>query len=160
MQGYVERIVERSGTGRNGPYVMYSIVVNNETLGSGFKRPDCREGDYIEYSIDQAGKYKNIKDMKVVPAGSASPQTGSAPLPVNKRDVSIHYQSCRNAALTAVDIMLRNEAVKLPAKQADKYDAFLAIVQEITNQFYVKLESVIEEGGVTLEDMIPQPEND
>lgn len=162
MQNYVEKVGEKQGSGRNGPWTMYSVNIGGEWLGAGFKKPECREGDYISYDIEQSGKYKNIVNIKVVPQGSAPNKVSSSSdgvqLPVNKRDVSIHYQSCRNAAISLTDLLLKYEAVKLPAKQADKFDAAVGIVDELTNQFYLKLEHVIEEGGVSLEDSIPPPQ--
>lgn len=47
----------------------------------------------------------------------------------------IQYQASRNAAIAALESMLRVEAVKLPAKQADKYDAYLALLDTLTEQF-------------------------
>lgn len=56
-----------------------------------------------------------------------------------ERDVdvqkAIQYQASRNAAIAALDSMLTVEAVKLPAKQADKYDAYLALLEELTDHF-------------------------
>jgi hypothetical protein len=53
--------------------------------------------------------------------------------------------------------MLKHDAIKLPAKADAKYDAALAILQELTNKFYLDLSDVIDAGGVTLDDYIPSP---
>ena len=47
----------------------------------------------------------------------------------------IQYQASRNTAIAALDVLLKAEAVKLPAKQADKYDAALALIDELTEHF-------------------------
>lgn len=56
-----------------------------------------------------------------------------------ERDVevqkAIQYQASRNAAIATLDILLKAEAVKLPAKQADKYDAALALLDTLTERF-------------------------
>lgn len=48
---------------------------------------------------------------------------------------AIQYQASRNAAIAVLDVMLKAGAVKLPSKQADQYDAVLAVVDEITAHF-------------------------
>lgn len=48
---------------------------------------------------------------------------------------NIQFQASRNAAIAALDSMLKVEAVKLPAKQADKYDAYLELLDTLTERF-------------------------
>lgn len=47
----------------------------------------------------------------------------------------IQFQASRNAAIAALDSMLKVEAVKLPPKQADKYDAYLELLDTLTGRF-------------------------
>lgn len=161
MQGYIDRIAEKQGKGRNGPYTMYNLQVNGEWLGHGFTKPNAKEGDYISFDVEQKGQYKNITNVVVIPAPSKSSSGGSSSQeyvpPTNKRDVSIAYQSSRKDALQFLDTMLQHDAIKLPAKADAKYDAALAILQELTNKFYLDLEDVVNAGGVTLEEYIPSP---
>jgi hypothetical protein len=159
MQGHLNKIGMKQGNGANGPWTLYSIEVDGTWYGSGFKAPNAKEGDYISFDVVQKGQYKNAENIAVsagAPATAAPTASGGA-APVNKRDISIHYQSCRKDALVALGVLLQHDAVKLPAKQADKFDAALALVDEMTNQFYLKLEDVIAAGGVQVEDTIPSP---
>lgn len=68
-----------------------------------------------------------------------------------ERDVevqrAIQYQSSRNAAIAAFDVLLKAEAVKLPAKQADKYDAALALIEELTDHFNHQVDGLGNPGG-------------
>lgn len=161
MQGHLNKISVKQGVGRNGPYTMYNIEVDGTWYGHGFKQPEVPEGAYIEFDVVQKGQYKNAENVRLSNAAASAPSNPSAApsgaAPVNKRDVSIQYQSSRKDAIAVLDVLLSHEAVKLPAKQADKFDAALALLDDVTNQFYLKLEDVIEEGGVQLEDTIPSP---
>lgn len=47
----------------------------------------------------------------------------------------IQHQSARNSAIAFLDVLFKNEAVKLPAKQSDKFDAALALLDELTAKF-------------------------
>ena len=159
-QGYIQNIATKQGQGRNGPYTMYSMKVDNEWYSCGFKPINAKEGDYVSFSIIQKGQYKNAENIAptatAAPAAqAAAPQASGGAVPVNKRDISIHFQSSRNAAISTVDLLLKSEAVKLPAKQSDKYDAALALIDEITARYYLKLEDVIEAGGLSEEDLVP-----
>lgn len=48
---------------------------------------------------------------------------------------AIQHQSARNSAIAFLDVLFKNEAVKLPAKQSDKFDAALALLDELTAKF-------------------------
>lgn len=161
MQGHINKISTKQGTGRNGPWTMYNLEIDGTWYGCGFKKPDANEGDYVEFDVVQKGEYKNAENVKRSAGQPAASPSGPAPsIPVNKKDVSIHYQSCRKDAIQTLGVLLTHDAVKLPAKAADKYDAALALINELTNQFYFDLDSVIAEGGVKAEDLIPAPDSE
>lgn len=163
-QGFVQKKSEKQGMGSNGPYTIYSLQIDGEWYGHGFKPPQCNEGDYVSYTVVQNGKYTNATNVAAAAApaqapaavqGAATPQ-GSAP--VNKRDISIHYQSCRKDAINIVRNLMDVESIKLPAKKGDQYDAYMALLEEVTAQLFLKLEDIIAAGGVVVDDMIPTPE--
>lgn len=52
------------------------------------------------------------------------------------KDEKIQWQAARNSAIELAKIALQGEALKLPAKAADKLDALEAYVQEKTEQFF------------------------
>lgn len=167
LQGVIENVSTKNGMGKNGPWTMYSMQVNGEWYGCGFKPIQAGKNDYVSFDFEQSGNYKNAKNVQVVaaPAGaaqqapSASPAQAAGSAPVSKRDVSIQYQSSRKDAIQTLDLLLKNEAISLPAKKADKFDAALALLDEITARFYLRLEDVIDEGGVSVEDLVPNTEN-
>ena len=53
----------------------------------------------------------------------------------------IEIQAARNAAIEAATVMWEREIVKIPTKQADKYDAFMALVETLTDDFLGKTSS-------------------
>lgn len=82
------------------------------------------------------------------PRGGGAQRSASAP--VSKDDywklkdekdeakqATIQYQASRNAAIHLVDVLVKNELVKLPpvSKMADRYDATLALVETLTAKF-------------------------
>ena len=148
--GLVEKITER--TISNGG-VAYSALVNGDWIGLGFDAPVFKEGDNISFDVMMKGKYKNMINA-VIEAGAAVTQAATAavssgPAPVfNGRDISIAYQSARRDAITAVNDMVQAEAVKLPAKQADKLDAYLALVGNVTEQLFGSHLEFCEAGGL------------
>ena len=163
VQGFVEKLSTKQGQGRNGPWTMFSINVNGEWYSCGFKAPNCQEGQYVEFDVVQKGQYKNAENVTPTqqasaPAGNGGTGAAPASMPVNKKDISIHFQSCRKDAIQTLGVLLGNDAVKLPAKQADKYDAALALIDELTARYYLRLDDVIAAGGLSEEDLVPAPE--
>ena len=127
-------------------------------------RTTINEGDVIEFEWRQNGKFKNVVAGTMTHHGSAGqPQQAEQPAPKSKsasdyvdtRQLSIHYQSSRNAAIEFIRMALEQETIKLPAKQADKYDALEALVKEQTDRFHVQLEQVIADGGVQPDVPVP-----
>ncbi len=151
MQGTVNRV------NYNGK--AYSAEVSGSWYGAGFNEPSFKEGDVIEFEVEQRGRFQNLKSPKVVGSseGSSAPQK-AAPQGIDARTVSIAYQSSRKDAIEFVDVLVKNGAVSLPTKKSEQADALLALVEDYTAQFYIKLEEVIQDGGVTLEDMVPGTE--
>lgn len=122
-------------------------------------RTTINEGDVVEFEWQQNGKFKNViggtltnhgNSGQQQQAAQSAPQGGTSKASdyVDSRQLSIHYQSSRNAAIEFVRLALEQETVKLPTKQADKYDALEALVKEQTDRFHVQLEQVIKDGGV------------
>lgn len=57
------------------------------------------------------------------------------------KDAAIQYQSARNAALEYVQIMTKLEAIKLPAKPADRLAVLDALLDRLTAGFYEDVSS-------------------
>lgn len=140
----------------------YSAEVDGSWYGAGFNEPQFSEGDVIEFQVEQRGKFKNLQGAKTI--GSAS--TGTTAAPKAKagavdpqvwidKDTSILYQSCRKDAINFVGVLLANQAVAVPAKKSDQADAIQALVEDYSAQFFVRTKEVVEAGGCTIEDMLP-----
>ena len=133
----------------------YNLQVDGEWYGYGFKSdgaPSFTEGQTISFDYEQRGKYKNIdkKTIKVVESsggGAAAPNTRSNS--ADNRQLSIQYQSSRNAAIQLVGVMLDAGAVAIPAKKADQFDAIVALVDDLTVKFHSDVDQTVEDGGVT-----------
>ena len=152
-KGVVSDITTRQVTTKYGVKDTFSIKVGGEWYGCGFKRPDVEENDFIEFTWDANGKYRNanVDSIKKVAAAAAERApaipTSSAPMGQDdywgrkeSRDLDtqkrIQLQASRNAALEATRILVDTGAVKLPATQNKKYEAILAVIDEITARFY------------------------
>ena len=68
---------------------------------------------------------------------------------------AIQHQSARNSAIAFMDVLFKNEAVKLPAKQADKMDAALSLLDSLTAQFIAATRAYAL-GGATTQQAAPQ----
>lgn len=55
----------------------------------------------------------------------------------------IEIQAARNAALVAAHFLIEKEIVKIPTKVAEKYDAYLALVNQVADEFLKNNESRI-----------------
>lgn len=145
----------------------FNIKVDSEWYGFGFDDPEgnpwkLSRGDIVEFEVTRRGNYVNIDPSSVNVVGkeekkqaAASGSTGGSENwdarakyweDKEKRDVitqtAIQYQSSRNAAIEVVDALMRHGLIKLPAKQADQYDAYLAYVDQVTQRFEEDVEHV------------------
>lgn len=148
VTGTVEKIMTRpTSTGGTA----YNVNVGGEWYGHGFNAPKFVEGDSISFSFQSQGKFKNMQphSVAVVAAPAAAPASGggggSRP---NNTQLAIQYQASRNAALHFLEVAVAAGAVPLPTKKSDQYEALLAVVDDVTNQFHVKTSEVVENGGV------------
>lgn len=148
MQGTVNKI------NFNGK--AYSAEVGGTWYGAGFNEPKFKEQDVIEFTVENRGKFKNLGETVTVVGTSTGSVKPPAKASFDDRNVSIAYQSSRKDALVFVQTLIQTGAITLPTKKSDQADALLALVEDYTAQFYLKLEDVVKEGGVTLEDLVPQ----
>lgn len=59
-----------------------------------------------------------------------------------RKDAVIQVQAARNAAIALVTTALANDALPLPIKKADKLDAMVGVVDELTEQFFLDNDKV------------------
>jgi hypothetical protein len=62
-----------------------------------------------------------------------------------KKDKMIQVQAAQNTAIALVSAAVQADAVKLPAKQADRYDAFCALVDEEADRLHERYIELVEE---------------
>lgn len=151
--GVVKKIDSRSGAFGT----MYNAQVDGTWYGLGSKAPSFKEGDTIAFDFTQKGNFKNIdpKTVDVVPVASASGKTSSATASGSKddywaakeqRDVgvqrAIQLQASRNSAIALVAPLAAAGLITLPAK--DKFSAVKALVQELTDEYYLQTQEAVE----------------
>jgi hypothetical protein len=59
-----------------------------------------------------------------------------------RKDNLIRLQSSQNTAIAMVNMLLQNDAIKLPAKASAKYDAALALVEKEAARLFKKYDAV------------------
>ena len=177
IQGVVEKYAEyprnwtdkKTGQPRSGK--AYSVTVNGVQFGS-FNEPlpGAHEGAQVQFTASQNGQYWNIvKNSFVVlgqgqaapaaapqpaapaPVAAPAPQAAPAPAPMapTSREVSIEWQSARNAALTKVQTLVTAGALELPAgkgKVGDKLAVVEGAIEAYTLEFYYDLQEIKENG--------------
>lgn len=97
-------------------------------------------GAKVKLTVNRKGTSAFVNGVEVLEAAKEEPTNNSAP--VNNyekqqadRQSAIVYQSARNAAIELTGIALQAEAIPLPTKKADKWDALKAFVDELTVDF-------------------------
>lgn len=159
MKGTVSRISEKEWNGKT----LFSIqLVNDPTYyGMGTTQPMIKVGDYVDFDTTVTGNGRvNVRNnsIMVLKEGTEAPvvtqaRTGGGFKPRfqkdegkdaywknrEERDVKvqerIQFQSARNSAIAFLDVLLKNNAVKLPEAPAKRYDVVAALLDEITERF-------------------------
>lgn len=137
-QGFVEVVSAKneSAAGKRFRSPLYSFKINEDWFNCGFDNPNISKGDSIEFSFteDKFGKNVDVKSIQKSTSAPVATSSGKArAVPVSgDRQVSIVYQSQHRDAIEAVNFMITNGLVKLPTKQADKYDTYMELVKTVT----------------------------
>jgi hypothetical protein len=172
FQGFLTKLTSKSGSGKRGPWTVYSGRVEKDDgteydnwLGFGFDSPPCKEGDYvkIEAEKDAKGYFKvsKVEVLKNPPAKSAPVATATGQKEgsyVDNRQSSIHYQSSRKDAIEIVKTLISMDALpitaaKTKAGEAKRYEEIMALVDKLTVRYFHDtqsqrlLESVADEGA-------------
>jgi len=136
VTGVVERMTSRAA----GRGHVWSIKVNDSWYGGMWDEPACKEGDTVEFTVTRNGQYENVakNSLSVIPSlPSTGGATGDGPAAVtNPTQTKIAWQAARNSAIALVAAALGAEAIQLPAKKGDKYDALLDIVDDLTVRYF------------------------
>jgi len=159
VTGTIKKI---KATPRNKGMAYNFVMDDNVWYGHGFVPPKFQEGDTITFSYEVKGTFKNVipNTVRITQAAPApSPEVSDVPTPTksaggySNTQVAIQYQASRNSAISVIEMALQAGALPMPTKKADQYDAILALVDDLTVQFHVKTDKVVENGGVVLEEL-------
>lgn len=121
---------------------------------TGEKHPGIEKGNYVEFEATGPDVKGNFQvDVTSIKVGDA-PQTAKGPTGFRKafteapkkdfptkeeRDATqarIEIQSCRNSALQFIDILIKTEAFKLPAK--NKIETLESLLEHYIQQFLAR----------------------
>lgn len=146
MQGKVAFVNERPWQGQ----MLYSFkLANDEALYvCGTTKPNVVKGDFVTFEAKENKRGQMAVNMSSIvrkegevlsPSDGAKPQ-GWAKSGFNddKRQRTIEWQAARNSAIAAAQVILSNGAIKLPAKESGKYDAVMALIADLTKQFFAE----------------------
>lgn len=163
-KGVVSKINARA-TANGGTSYSFALKGQDGWYGLGFTAPQFKEGSSVQFDIVQRGNYFDAKNIVPWDGSGDQPAPpvrevvakpgfsgGKRPFGGGKseeekaywgnRDAKekdtqkrIEVQAARNAALEFLKLAVSAEAVKLPAKQADKYDALAALLSEVMDGF-------------------------
>jgi hypothetical protein len=157
MKGVVQAIETRSVAGGK---TAYNIKVGGKSYGAGLYAPKCKEGDYVEFTVDDSRGYANVErgTLKVLPfkptehaEAPAKTYTGkSATNSFDARQDAISRQAASNTAIGYLTLLQAAGGLPLPAKKADIAEALDALLKETTVAFYEQ------NTGVAWKDIAPK----
>lgn len=140
---YVEAVSAKTTTkaGKSLRSPLYSFKAGDFWYGCGFDNPNIEKGDNIEFTFTEGdyGKEADVGSIKKVNGADVPSKTvtsgKTATSVAGDRQLSIVYQSQHRDAVAFVQFAVEQGAIKLPAKQSDKYDVLLDLVQGLTVQW-------------------------
>lgn len=147
MQGNVAFVNEKNWNGKT----LYSFKLQNDpTLYTcGMTKPTVSKGDYITFEGKETnnGRFEvDVRSINVKKAEVVTPNKGYF-RDDSKRQETIEWQAARNSAIAAAGVILQAGALKLPAKEADKYSVVTMLISELTHKFFKETKTL----GVELE---------
>lgn len=129
---------------------LYSIKLQNDNslYMCGESKPDCAKGDFVSfgYKEGRSGRFEvdvksiKVKKAEVVQAGGG--RSWKMDTGYDKRQETIEYQAARNSAIAAAGVILQANALKLPAKEADKYGVVIELIGTLTDKFFAETKTL------------------
>ena len=129
---------------------LYSLKLQNDNnlYMCGEEKPACDKGDFISfgYKEGRSGRFEvDVKSIKTKAAEVLKPGTGQSfggYRNDDKRQETIEYQAARNSAIAAAGVILQASALKLPAKEADKYKVVVELIGTLTDKFFAETKTL------------------
>lgn len=129
---------------------MHNVTVDGETYGFGKVRPSFSEGAKVAFEWTAKGKYKNAdpKTVEVLEKVSSTPAAAPAkgsynssrfdPETEKKRQDIISRQAAANTAVATFNALAALDLLPIgkSGKASDKYDAALAVLDELADHWY------------------------
>jgi len=144
IQGVLKKIHAKSGQGKNGPWTAYSLGIDTDGSDNikwfrfGFKAPAVSEGSMIAFDAveDKPGMFSVSGPLSIDKAHSTPAAVKISSGNDQKQD-SIVRQSSTDKAIQVARDMVDLGIVSLPAKKQDKYDFYLALIDTLTDRYFV-----------------------
>lgn len=171
ITGYVKKINTKTGSGKRGPWTLYSSILELDDgtdsgwISFGFEKPPFSEGSYISIETQKTDRGVDYVpgSGKVLPppskppvknaATAANPSATTADTAVPRaiggyvdRQDSIVYQSSRKDAIALIGLLLEHDALPMSAStakagQAKRFEEITAYVNKITVQYVADVQS-------------------
>lgn len=140
----------------------YSMLVDDKWYGLGSNDPGFSDGAMVEFEVTQNGDYFNAKNVKVLGKSATKPvTTGSRTVNNNEKedyfrrkeerdvlnDKLRNIGAGRNTAIAFVDLLVKADAIKLPAAQNKKADALFEAVEYYRVKFEQQSDSPVQVSG-------------
>lgn len=169
--GKVERISERVGTGKKGPYVQFGFLVEG-TWHNVFLNDKNEEmlraigdGDTVKIQTVKRGEYENVDTIEKVNPVFSSREEGPVPekekSPVTKaverlddKDFRITYLASRRDALEFVIASYTQGLIPLPTKKAEQADRLYEYMKRYALAFALDAWEVRPSDAVSLNAMV------
>lgn len=156
-----------AGSKSFGKKTLYSFRISTEEkfFGTGEIDPKVKKNDFVKFTYTERNGYFNVDPNSIEHIGATTGGVG-APAQGNSNgvrqgstrdayfadkfafdkendkyrkanDLRIQYQSARNAAISVVDVLLRERALKLAdGPKADNVAVVMGKITDLTNQFF------------------------
>lgn len=150
-QGVISRVFDKPY--QNKTLYSFQLQGDSQYYRLGEKKPPfVQNGASIQFDVDMKGNNATAKNVapwmeQVIPAAIQNPIPYAPPAAAKdtywnnkekadvERQKKIEIQAARNAAIEFISILLSQDAVKLPAKQADKEAALADMLNHYIEKF-------------------------
>ena len=152
----------------------HSLKIDDVWYGYGMYAPKCEKGSTVSFSYETKGDFNIIdsKSFKVAEGAVSKPVVKSGGAAgtrdkywedkaetdkVQQRIRETH--AARSQAIETVGALVDAGAVKLPVKESGRYDALMALVDELTNRYFEDITERFYSGDINVIDHSKQEED-